>query len=215
MAASKLDIFNGALRLCKDRKLASLSEDRKPRHLLDDAWGDGSTKGSVRRCLELGQWTFATRTVRLDASPSVEPDFGYSFAFDQPTDMVDICGIYSDEYGNCPLTRYADERHYWYADIDPLYTSYVSNGANYGADLSLWPTSFADMVEADLAMQICGDLTGADPDFVEKKYNDRKKAAKSGDAMRKPTKFLPMGSWNRARFGGSGEDRGSRNRLIG
>lgn len=198
---TKLGLYNGALRLCKERKLASLTENREPRRLLDDAYGDGSTEGVVKLCLELGQWTFAMRTQRLDYSPSVEPDFGYRRAFDQPTDMVDICAVCSDEYLTQPLIRYTDERHYWYCDLDTIYISYVSNHASYGADLSLWPETFAKFVEAQLATEIVGNLTGADSQAVAKALKDAKRDAMSGDAMRKPTRFPPEGSWNASRRG--------------
>jgi hypothetical protein len=213
---TKLGIFNGALRLCKERKLASLTENREPRRLLDDAWGDITTTGAVRLCLEFGQWTFATRTQRLDYSPSVEPDFGFRRAFDQPDDMVDVCAVCSDEYLRQPLLRYADERHYWYADLDEIYVSYVSSHSSYGGDLSLWPETFVKLVEAQLADEICGNLTGADSQRVAKALKDAKRDARSGDAMRKPTRFPPEGAWNMSRrWGSSGWDRGSRSRLIG
>lgn len=213
--ATKLGLYSDALRLCGERKLASLSEDRKPRHLLDDAWGDGSTNGSVRRCLERGQWKHALRSIMLDYSPSIEPDFGYRYAFDQPEDMVKVAAVCSDEYFNSPLLAYADERHYWYADLDTIYVRYVSNDASYGADLSLWPQIFADLVAADLADQIVGDLTGADSQKVAKELEKRLRQAQSDDAMRGPTAFPPMGGWASARLGGGRGDRGSRSRLIG
>lgn len=200
--ATKLSLYNGALRLCKERKLASLAESREPRRLLDEAYGDGSTYGSVRRCLEMGKWSHAMRTVRLDYAPSVEPSFGYRRAFDQPTDMVTVAAICEDEYFNVPLTRYADERGYWYADLETIYVRYVSNDADYGADLSLWPQVFSDMVEADLAREIVGNLTGADIERVEKAYKDCKIRALSNDAMKKPTAFFPAGGWVSARHGG-------------
>jgi len=199
---TKLQLYNGALRLCGERKIASLAENREPRRLLDDAYGDGSTNGSVRRCLELGQWTFAMRTIQLDYSPSIEPSFGFLRAFDQPTDMVNVAGIAEDEFFNVPLTQYADERQYWYAHLDTIYVKYVSNHTDYGADLSLWPQVFADMVEADLAREIVVNLTGGDVDKVEKKFKDAKTRAMSNDAMKKPTAFLPMGSWASSRHQG-------------
>ncbi len=202
--ASKLAIYN-----------ASLSENREPRRLLDDAWGDGSTTGAVKYCLEIGQWTFATRTIQLDASPSVEPAFGYRYAFDQPVDMVDVCGIYQDERCGIPLLLYADERHFWYSDLDPIFVSYVSNHADYGADLSLWPESFVKLMEAYLANEIVGNLTGAESDRVSKVLERARTVAKSGDAMRKPTKFMPPGSWTIARHYGWRGDRGNRSRLTG
>lgn len=211
---TKLGLYNGALRLCKERKLASLAENREPRRLLDDAWGDGATNGTVKRCLQMGQWTFAMRTIMLDYSPSVEPDFGYRRAFDQPEDMVRVSAVCEDEYFEKPLTRYADERHFWFADLDTIYVRYVSNDASYGADLSLWPESFAKLVEADLAQEVVGSLTGADSQAIALAFKTAKSDAKSLDAGNKPTVFLPEGSWASARRGGY---RGPRigNRLIG
>lgn len=213
---TKLGLYNAALRLLKERKLASLTEDRESRRLLDDAYGDGSTEGSVKLCLELGQWTFAMRTVQIDYSPSVEPPFGFQYAFDQPSDMVDVCGIYSDEYCQVPLTRYTDERHYWYCDLQTIYVQYVSNHTTYGADLSLWPESFAKVVEADLAREIAGSLTQGDDKvkLADRAFQIALREAKAGDAMRKPTRFMPQGSWITARRSGYRADR-TGSRLIG
>ncbi len=201
---TRLSLYNGALRLLSERKLASLSENREPRRLLDDAYGDGATEGSVKLCLELGQWTFAMRTVQIDYSPSVEPSFGYRYAFDQPTDMVDVCGIFSDEFCTTPLVQYVDERHYWYASVQTFYVQYVSNHVDYGADLSLWPETFAKVVEADLAREIAGNLTKGESkvDMAQKAFKAALLDARSGDAMRKPTKFMPQGSWVTARRAG-------------
>lgn len=203
----KLGIYNGALRILKERRLASLGEAREPRRLLDDAWGDGATEGVVKYCLQMGQWTFATRTAEIEHSPSVEPPFGYRHAFDQPTDMVRVTGLYTDPQCTNPLMHYIDERHYWYADLATLYVSYVSNHADYGADLSLWPESFVRLVEAGLAREIAGNLTQGETRIqaAEMAWRAAKAEAHSLDAMNKPARFLPAGSWSRAR-GGSWRD---------
>jgi hypothetical protein len=205
---TQLGLYNGALRVLKERKLASLSESREPRRLLDDAWDDGQTGGAVKYCLEMGFWTFATRTVQLDYSPSVEPPFGYRFAFDQPEDMVRVCGIWSDEGFINPLLRYKDERHFWFTDIQTIYVSYVSNDPEYGADLSLWPESFAKLVEAYLAREIAGNLTQGESKVAaaEQNWKQAKLDARSIDAMNKPTSFPPPGTWNRSRHGNSSRD---------
>jgi hypothetical protein len=203
MAATKLGLYNGALRILKERKLASLSENREPRRLLDDAYGDGSTNGAVRYCLEMAQWTFATRTAEVDYSPSVTPTFGYQYAFNHPEDFVRVCGICEDEFFKSPLLEYADERHYWYAPIQTIYVRYVSNHAMYGADLSLWPESFSKIVEAYLAKEIAGSLTQGDDKvrLANAMWSEAEKTAKSIDAMNRPTAFPPTGSWVRARHG--------------
>ncbi len=212
---TKLGLYNNALRLCRERKLDSLSEQREPRRLLDDAYGDITTTGVVRECLETGQWTFATRTQALDYTPSVEPDFGYRRAFNIPTDWVRTVAVCSDEFFKQPLLEYVDERQYWYADLDTIYIKYVSDDVSYGADLATWTETFAKFVEAALAVNICGSLTGADREFVIKTYEQRKREALSRDAMSKPTAMLPSGSWVNARRMGWNRDRGSRHNLIG
>lgn len=212
---TKLSVYNGALRLCKERRLASLSEQREPRRLLDDAYGDITTTGVVRFCLQSGQWTFATRAQMLDYTPSVEPDFGYRRAFNKPIDYVRTTAICEDEFFKQPLLEYADEREYWYSDLDTIYIKYVSDDPSYGGDLSLWPESFVHLVEASLAMEICGSLTGADSEFVARMYKKAKSDAMSQDAMAKPTVMLPPGNWVTSRRLGWNRDRGSRHSLLG
>jgi hypothetical protein len=199
----RLSLYNGALRLCKERRLASLTENRHPRRLLDDAWGDGATSGSVARCLEAGQWTFATRTGQIEATPDIAPDFGYRNAFTQPEDMVRPVAVCQDEFFKDPLLEYSDERGIWYATVSTIYVKWVSNHATYGADLSLWPQSFVDLVEADLAMEIVYALTeSADTRAsVERAHGKALKKAASITAMNKPTAYPPEGGWNRARRG--------------
>ena len=163
--ATKLDLYNGALRILKERRLASLTEAREPRRLLDDIYGDGLTSGAVPACLEMGQWTFATRSAMIDYAPSITPSFGYRYAFDQPSDMVNLCGIWSDEYMTAPLLQYRDERAYWYCDLQTIFVAYVSKDATYGGDLALWPESFSDLVQSYLAKEIAGNLTNGDDKF--------------------------------------------------
>ena len=202
---TQLGLYNGALRIVKERKLADLTERCESRYLLDDAWGEGPTgDGAVKFCLEQGQWTFATRTVQSDYSPSIEPDFGHRYAFDQPEDMVDVCGIYQDSGLQIPLTSYRDERHFWFADQPTIYVSYVSNHEDYGGDMSLWPETFKKLVEAFLATEIAANLTQGNDRIAlaDRAYSKALLEARSGDAMRKPTKFPPVGSWVSARYGG-------------
>lgn len=206
----KLSVFNDALRICKERRLATLTDNREARRALDDVWGDGSTTGAVKHCLQLGQWTFATRTAQVDYSPSISPSFGYRYAFDQPSDLVKVAAVCQDEWFKVPLLEYADERQYWYADLQTIYVKFISNGATYGADLSLWPESFAKFVATYLANEIVGSLTGnAEADRVGKMWKDAMVSAKSLDAMNKPTAFMPTGSWVRSRRTNTGRNPGN------
>jgi hypothetical protein len=211
--ATQLSLYNEALRLCGERKLASLTENREPRRLLDSVWD----ADAINYCLEQGQWKFAIRTAKLEYNPSMEPAFGYQYGFDKPTDLVRITALCSDEYFNVPLTQYSEEAGYWFSDLDEIYIQYVSNDASYGADFSLYPETYMRYVASYLASEIIDRLTQNNA-LWDKVYGLMKKRltdARSKDALAGPTKFFPSGSWLNARRGNARTDRGNRNNLIG
>jgi len=211
---TQLSIYNSALRQCGERKIASLSENREPRRVLDSAWDDGL----ISYCLEQGLWNFAMRTVKLEYSPSVEPSFGYSRAFDKPTDHVRTAGLCSDEFFTCSLLQYTDEAGYWFAELDTIYVRYVSDDNAYGNDMSLWPQTFTKFVSAYLAGEVAERITGnrSKADEIKKEARKLLIDARSKDAMAEPTTTMPQGSWVSARQGRGGRrDRGNRGGLIG
>lgn len=200
---SKLSLYNGALAVLGEEKLASVTENRAPRRALDTVYdGDG-----IKTCLELGQWKFAMRTVQLTYSPSVDPDFGLQYAFDKPDDFVRTAGVCSDEFFLSPLggNDYVDEAEYWFANIDTLYVRYVSDDAAYGMNLSRWPQNFVRYVENYFASRTCKIITGAE--FTDKQMREMDRVltqAQATDALAEGTKPIPHGSWTNARTGGYG-----------
>lgn len=211
--ASKLQLFNQALILCGERPISSLSEDRESRRLLDEIYDSGG----IKRCLEMGQWEFAIRTVQVDSDPDIEPEFGYSKAFTRPTDFVVLSAICSDGYFKTPLIDFVAESDYWYSDTDPIYIRYVSDDSSYGGDLGLWSQTFFDFVAAHFAGKIVLKLTG-DKDRYELVKKAEKAAllsARNKDAQNKPTMFPPPGRWVSARSGGGRRDRGNRSDFTG
>jgi hypothetical protein len=212
----QLSIYNGALNILGERKLADLTENREPRHQLDDVWDNDMRL----RCLQMGQWNFAARSVQLEASPSVTPSFGYQFGFDKPpADFVRTMMVCYDEYFNLPITRYSDEGQWIFCDTEIIYLKYVSIDPQFGLDYSLWPANFTEFVEHYLAYKVAPRLTGLDMKerTMEAKFERALLKAKSTDAMESPAKFAPKGGWaqSRAGFRGGRSDRGSRSRLIG
>lgn len=195
--STQLDLYNAALLLCGDRSLASLTEEREPRRLLDQAWADGA----VDFCLEEGQWYFAMRGVRIDFEPSIEPDFGYRRVFTKPADWILTAAVCEEEFFRVPLVRYFDEAGFWYSDLDTIYVRYVSNDALFGGDMGSWPRSFYNFVAAHLASKIILKL-GNDSVIkgeILKALKEAKKDAKNRNAMAQPTLFPAQGSWTKAR----------------
>lgn len=223
-ATDRLGIYNGALLLCGERFLSSLTEDREPRYLLDHVWD----KGGVRYCLEQGQWNFAMRTSRLDYSTDIEPDFGYRRAFEKPDDWVNVANVAQDEFFRAPLLRYQDESGYIYADLDTIYARYISDDDTYGFDFATWPESFREYVEAHFAAKVIRNIT-SDETMVDRIVHPKtgilviaRRTAKNKDAQAEPTQFGAQGAWTRARQGyrtgrrgGPLGDGGSGGSLIG
>jgi hypothetical protein len=209
--ATQLSLYNGALRALGERKLASLSEDRKPRRLLDDVY-----TGAVAYCLEQGDWKFAQRASLLAYESSYTAPFGYRRQFQKPTDLVRLSKMCTDEYFQCPLLQYEDNAGFWFADLDEIYVSYVSNDASYGLDLTLWTETFTNFVELYLASQIVDPLLQSDTktDKIMKLLKAARAEAKSRDSMDGPTEFPPIGSWTRARRGDTAT-RKNRGSLLG
>lgn len=212
--ASKLGLYNGALLIQGERKLGSLSEDRAPRRRLDSVWDDGG----VRYCLAQGLWNFAICTVALTNSPSVEPDFGYLYAFDKPVDWVRTARV-SDDEGFCnSRLDFVDEGAYLFANTDTLYAKYVSDDVQFGGDLSLWAEGFNSYAQHYFSWKTSKAQTGsaADKEQIGKDMKRELAKARVTDAMDEAAQFIPTGAWMRARRGSRNRgDRGSSSRLIG
>lgn len=194
--ATKLGIFNDALLLLGELKLAGLTENREARHVLDDSW-----TGRVQYCLSKGFWNFAMRTVEIAASDSVDPLFGMTYAFEKPDDWVRTYRVADNERFEPQLTQFEDRSSNWFADVNPLYVEFISNDNTWGFDLGRWPQSFSDAVSASLAEENCFRITGSDSrlDRIKKAFKDALSTARSEDAMNEPPGQFPTNSWVRSR----------------
>jgi hypothetical protein len=194
---TQLTLYNDALLACGERFLGSLTENREPRRLLDQVWASGG----VKYILERGQWNFATRTQQIDYDSGIEPSFGYRRVFDKPTDYCCTRAVCCDEYLQTPLTRYADEAGYWYADLDTIYVRFVSDDAAYGMNLNHWPETFREVVAHHFASKIVLRLSNDNTEKMrlEAERDRLLKQAKNSSAMQEPTQFPAPGAWTRAR----------------
>jgi len=215
MAQNQLAVYNIAMRALGERSIGSLTEETEARRVMDEIWNSGD--GAVKYLLEQGHWDFGTRAVLIDSDADITPSFGYSYAFTRPTDFVYLNALSADEYFSVPLTDYEPEGAYFYADVDPLYMSYVSDDASYGSDMTKWPESFMLWSGHWMAVQAAPRLKNdLDMERLEKRTARLLSDARSKDANSAPARFPPMGGWASARLGGRvRRDRGSRSRLIG
>lgn len=208
MAATKLKIYNGALREIGERKLTALTDAVESRRVLDTMWDSEF----IDEVLSAGQWNFATRSALVDIDASLMPTpFGYTNAFSKPTDWIRTVAVSEDEYFTHPLRDYKDEAGVWYAEADPLYVGWVSNAADYGNDLSKWPANFRLYVETLLASRVNTRLTQNEhkTEQLFRLAEKRLRKAQATDAMDEAVGRQPLGSWVRARhrYGRSNKQR--------
>ena len=196
----QLQLYNGALRECGERSLASLTENRPPRLYLDEVWNEGI--GAVNRVLDEGLWTFATRSAAIEYDPSISPPFGFLYGFGLPNDFIRTSAVCVDPYFNTPLTRYTEEAGFMFSDLMIIYVKYISNDLGYGANANLWSGTFMTFFELWLAAKVAMRVTQdkAKAECIEKKMLRARLEARSRDCGEKPSSFLPRGSWTAARI---------------
>lgn len=195
----KLTLYNLALRHLEERKLASLTENREPRRVLDDFY-----QQEIAYCLERKFWNFAYRTVMIDASTSIVPGFGYLYAFTIPLDWIRTRKLSAVPQLDPPLLDVAEETGYWYTNIAPIYVQYNSNDTLYGLNLGAWPASFTDYVSKRLARVCCKRITGATEllkgeDGLINQEERAYKISAANCAMNEAIGFKPMSGWVRSR----------------
>ena len=223
--ATRLGIYNGALRHIGERALVTLNDATEARRKLDEVWNNNE----VQNCLEMGLWRFATRTSELQNDPNISTTFGYGYGYTKPSDWVKTINVAQDEFFTVPCTRYADENGFLFADLNILFVRYVSNDPNYGLNLSIWTGAFTKFVEWYFANEVCLKLTNdpkkaamiVNPENPEKGYlPSALMTARNLDAWGDAVKFPARGNWvlSRIRLGansGSWNDGGNQGQLIG
>ena len=170
------------------------------RRLIDEAY-----EPAIDYLLEQGLWNFGSRTVAIEAETDVEPAFGYSYTFEKPDDYVRIIRI-SDNGTMWPtLDLYEEEGNYWHANVDPLYLQYVSSGASYGRNTSLWPASFKKALEAYLALEVAPHaprMSGRAIEYLQDHYRRCLRDARGKDAINQSNERPPPGRLVTARLNG-------------
>lgn len=192
MAASQLQVYNDALGHLEERKLASLTENREPRRLLDDEWGP-----AVATLLEEGYWKHALRTVKAEPDSAQAPNFGRSYSYTKPVDWVRTYQLSPDDRFLVLDRNFIDGNGVWVSDLPYFYVRYISNDANFGWNLSLWRPAFTNYLGAYLAWKITPRIKQAADklDQMEKKMHKLKRHAIAIDAMDAPVGHPPYGTW--------------------
>lgn len=198
---TKLSIYQKACLLCKQRPITALTDDVEIRYTMDQCYEE-----TLAWALEQGLWNFASRLVELTASEDEEPVFGFNYAFDQPSDYVRLVRMSASDqlWPVLEDMQYTEEGDRWYSSANPIYVQYVSDDSAYGADFSLWPSTYTLFVQHELAFRIAPHVTSfsaAEMDYLQAQRDRALKDARSKDAMEQGAMRPPPGRLTSARGG--------------
>lgn len=152
--ADKLGLYNQALDLIGEKRLAHLSHGRVARHALDDEYA-----AVLAECLAQGMWYFAMRTAAASSTSLPTPAHGFTYAYTVPSDCVRTFQLFDSASTLAAQQDAVEISGVYLSRKTPLYVRYVSNGASYGGNLTIWPQTFTRYAYAVLASKVCYTLT--------------------------------------------------------
>lgn len=202
--ADKLSVYNHVASIVQESRLLNLTENRALRLECDAAWDN-----CVRKVLEAANWGFATRTIAIEASSDIDPEFGFQFVFEKPSDWLRTAAISADPDFYTPLEHYTDEGGLWSSHFEKIYVKMISSLDTHGFNLGLWPQYFADAVAYDIAHRICGPIQTSATSREQIARDKRRSLVRAiqSDGAAKAVKRPPAGRWTRSRMGAnSGRD---------
>lgn len=196
--ATKLQIYNGALRRLGNPLLVSLADENSARRYLDAAWDDGL----IDFVLDRGKWSFAKRSLQITFSTTIIPAFGFKYAFEEPDDFIKLVSLWLDQNFLAPLRWYEYEAGIFYTNEDTIYLQYISNALTFGGNLARWPSAFTQYVQTYMALQAEPFITNSKTinNELEKDLLIAERMALTSDGLNKPIQINPIGTWNRARL---------------
>ena len=143
MAVSQLALYNNALLMLGQRTLASITEAREPRYVLDAIWN----LGAVDYCAEIVKPRFLTTTSKLATSTS-SSQHDLDNVFNLPSDYLTTVAVYSDAELTQEVTRFVIDANTLACDYGTIFLRYVRT---FPGTYTNWPSSFAQVVAAYLA----------------------------------------------------------------
>lgn len=207
--ATKLQIWNKALRSLRKPRLAALTDNVTTRYELSDCWST-----VVAEVAEAGLWNFGIVTASVSTTSGLTAIAGYQYGFSHPAAWVRTIAVSSSALFETELD-YRDENGAIFANVTPIYLRYVASTKFADDYVTTWPASFAAAVAARLAWELA-EVLGESTEMrqaVRDEFEAAMRRAKNLDAMNQPAIRFKEGTWSRA-MRGDHRRRGDRGSLV-
>lgn len=191
-------IYNDAFQILDLEPIVSNTDDSVRKNRISIALQNDL----VKSVFEDTSWNFALESDQLFANPSINPPWGYEFAFDLPSDLLRMNGVYQDELMRTPIRDYVDQvdigtgTRQLFCSYQIIYIEYVSTA--WETAYTQWPTYFKRLVAARMALD--ANIEGGNKEKAIAQYTTRRKEAMSTNAINGPPKTLALGRWSRSRL---------------
>lgn len=193
MAVNKLSVYNNALYVLGERRLASEYEDREPRYVLDEVVGLDNY-GAI---LELTKPHFAVRSAKL-SGPVVSAVHSLDQVYTFPVDYLSPlggegvhgqnCSFFSDEDFNDPIDRYIIEGRTVACDVATnIFVRYISKTPSFEE----WTPLFAKLASAYLAREAASRLNPSRLDYANAQFGQLTELVRSLEGT-KENPILPQ-----------------------
>ena len=195
MASSEVEIANSALDWVGAKAISSIDQQTESARLCKR-----NIPLARQALIRQYRWNFAFKRETL-GSTGVDPEFGFSYQFQKPTDLLHLVGVW-DEYRpdheyttGCIPHRVEGDKIL--ANYDPLYIFYSRDVE----DVSKWDALFSDLMGMDLAIRIGYRLTSgnARTRLLAELNRIRMDKAKAADAMEGTPEPIYASTWLDAR----------------
>lgn len=209
--ATKLSVFNGALRLMGEERMVDVDANDKKGRELRSAWDD-----VVKGVFESYPWNCASERVALERLTET-PAHTFDYYYAKPSDWLRTVNITRTANDDDKLRDYADEaggtdnpKGRIATSSSAVYLRYMSE--DYLTRIGNWPQTLADYVSAVLAFETCQVINGNNSKLagIDGEKRKRKHEATNWDTLQNPPKRIQSGRLVMARrntfsrFDGSG-----------
>lgn len=172
MAATKLSVYNNALYILGERRLANEFEDREPRFVLDEI----ANLEAYGVCLEIVKPRFAVSSIAL-TSPATSSVHGLDNVYTFPADYISTLGeeginginasFFADEDFEHPIDRYIIEGRTVACDVaTTIYMRYITGSRS----LSQWTPMFGKLVAAYIAREASSRINPSRMEYANAQF---------------------------------------------